>query len=116
MSAGNTESLEDAGLKLYVREAAPSDLEENPKNGVHDVILSTEPIVLQELVVAPLFREPLKLVMPQEHRLAAIRRINRSDVLGEQVLTIGEHHLFHRPDAPHAALAPDSHQPKRPVM
>ena len=84
------------GLKLYVREAAPSDLEEDLKNGAHDLILSTQPILSRELVTTPLFREPLKLAMATDHRLAKKRLINRSDLVGEQVLTIDEHHLFHR--------------------
>jgi LysR family hydrogen peroxide-inducible transcriptional activator len=49
-----------------------------------------------ELIVAPLFREPLKLALPQDHRLAGKAQIKSSDLLGELVLTIGEHHLFHR--------------------
>ncbi len=85
-----------AGLKLYVREAPPIDLEEDLKQAKHDVILTTEPIVSRDLVVMPLFREPLKLAVASDHRLAAKRRINRSDLVGEQVLTIGEHHLFHQ--------------------
>ena len=48
------------------------------------------------LVVVPLFREPLKLAISRDHRLANKKTINRMDLLGEQVLTIGEHHLFHR--------------------
>ena len=83
-------------LRLYVREAAPVDLEEQLKNATHDFILTTEPIVSHELEVAPLFREPVKLVLSREHRLAEKPRINRADLLGEAVLTIGEHHLFHR--------------------
>jgi LysR family hydrogen peroxide-inducible transcriptional activator len=83
-------------LKLYVREDAPSDLETGLVNGQHDLILSTQPIMSNELVVAPLFREPLKLAIARDHRLAKKRRINRMDLLGEPVLTITEHHLFHR--------------------
>lgn len=85
-----------AQLKLYVREEAPGDLEDGLIAGRHDFILSTQPIMSKELVVMPLFREPLKLAISQEHRLAKKARINRMDLLGEQVLTIGEHHLFHR--------------------
>ena len=50
----------------------------------------------KELVVMPLFREPLKLAITKDHKLASKVRINRMDLLGEQVLTISEHHLFHR--------------------
>jgi LysR family hydrogen peroxide-inducible transcriptional activator len=87
---------EFAGLKFYVREAVPSDLEEELKNARHDVVLTTLPILSRELVVAPLFREPLKLAIAREHKLAKKARINRMDLVGEEVLTIGEHHLFHR--------------------
>lgn len=83
-------------LKLYVREDAPSDLETGLINGQHDLILSTQPIMSNELVVAPLFREPLKLAMATDHKMAKKARINRMDLLGEPVLTVSEHHLFHR--------------------
>ena len=83
-------------LRLYVREGAPAVLERHLKNADHDLILSTQPIQATELEVAPLFREPLKLVMASDHRLARKRRVNRSDLYGEEVLTIEEHHLYHR--------------------
>ncbi|MFT4672510.1 MAG: LysR family hydrogen peroxide-inducible transcriptional activator [Pseudohongiellaceae bacterium] len=83
-------------LKLYVREEAPSDLESGLINSQFDFILSTLPIMSKELVVMPLFREPLKLAITKDHRLAEKVRINRMDLFGEQVLTISEHHLFHR--------------------
>ena len=56
-------------LKLYVREDTPSDLETGLINGQHDLILTTLPIMSKELVVAPLFREPLKLALAKDHRL-----------------------------------------------
>lgn len=83
-------------LKLYVREEAPSDLETGLINGQHDLILTTLPIMSNELVVAPLFREPIKLAMATDHKLTRKAHINRMDLLGESVLTISEHHLFHR--------------------
>ncbi len=84
------------GLKLYVREAPPSDLEEQIRDGSQDLILTTLPVMSRELVVDPLFQEPLKLAIAREHRLAKKPRVNRMDLQGEEVLTIGEHHLFHR--------------------
>ena len=83
-------------LKLYVRENAPSELETGLINGQHDLILTTLPIMSSELVVAPLFREPIKLALARDHQLADRLTINREDLLGEPVLTISEHHLFHR--------------------
>ena len=83
-------------LKLYVREEAPSDLERGLLDRRHDLILTTLPIMSKELTVFPLFREPLKFAVSMDHKLARKPRLNRMDLLGEQVLTIGEHHLFHR--------------------
>lgn len=83
-------------LKLYVREEAPSDLETGLLDRRHDLILSTQPIMSKELTVFQLFREPLKFAVSMEHRLARKPRLNRMDLLGEEVLTISEHHLFHR--------------------
>ena len=83
-------------LKFYVREAPPSELEEQLKDTRYDLILTTLPILSRELIVAPLFREPLKLTISGEHRLAKKARINRMDLAGEEVLTIGEHHLYHK--------------------
>ena len=83
-------------LKLYVREEAPSELEAGLLDRRHDLILSTQPIMSKELTVFQLFREPLKFAVSMDHRLARKPRLNRMDLLGEQVLTISEHHLFHR--------------------
>ncbi len=83
-------------LKLYVREEAPGDLEIGLLDRKHDLIGSTQPIMSNELAVFRLFREPLKLAVSMEHKLARKRRLNRTDLFGEQVLTISEHHLFHR--------------------
>ncbi|MEX0963882.1 MAG: hydrogen peroxide-inducible genes activator [Pseudohongiellaceae bacterium] len=83
-------------LKLYVREDAPSELEAGLLDRRHDLILSTLPVMSKELTVFPLFREPIKYALSMEHRLAKKPRLNRTDLLGEQVLTISEHHLFHR--------------------
>jgi LysR family hydrogen peroxide-inducible transcriptional activator len=62
----------------------------------HDLILTALPVDEDRLTVAPLLHEPLKLVMSAEHRLAKKRRITRQDLAGESVLTIEEHHHFHR--------------------
>ncbi|MFT5208521.1 MAG: LysR family hydrogen peroxide-inducible transcriptional activator [Flavobacterium sp.] len=83
-------------LQLYVREEAPSDLESGLLDRRHDFILSTQPIMSKELSVFQLFREPLKFALSMEHKLASKPRLNRTDLFGERVLTISEHHLFHR--------------------
>lgn len=83
-------------LRLYVREAAPAQLEQSLLAGEFDLLFTTLPIQSQELEVVPMFREPVQLVLSMDHRLARKKRINRSDLFGEQVLTMDEHHLYHR--------------------
>ena len=63
--------------------------------GVTPTLGTPLPVDQTGLKVVPLFREPLKLVMSAEHRLAKKRRIGREDLAGESVLTIEEHHHFH---------------------
>ena len=83
-------------LKLSVREDAPRDLETGLANAEYDLVLTALPIEDKRLTVTPLFREPLKLVLPADHRLASRKHINRRDLAGEAVLSIDEHHHFHR--------------------
>jgi LysR family hydrogen peroxide-inducible transcriptional activator len=83
-------------LRLYVREGTPAELESQLRQAQQDLILSTQPIQGSEFEVRPLFREALRLILPADHRLATKKRINREDLFGEQVLTMGEHHLYHR--------------------
>jgi LysR family hydrogen peroxide-inducible transcriptional activator len=85
-----------AALKLYVREDAPQALESGLGDGRYDLILTRLPLQDERLSVAPLFREPLRLVLSAEHRLAGRKRIRPEDLEGEAVLTIEEHHHFHR--------------------
>lgn len=84
-----------ASLRLSVREGAPRLLETGLGRGDHDVILTASPIEEQRLSMVPLFHEPLKLVLPADHPLAARERIERADLRGESVLSIDEHHHFH---------------------
>ena len=85
-----------SALKLSVREDAPRDLEAGLASGAHDLILTALPIDDTRLTVTPVFREPLKLVLSADHRLANRKHINRRDLEGDAVLTIDEHHHFHR--------------------
>jgi LysR family hydrogen peroxide-inducible transcriptional activator len=83
-------------LKFYVREDAPRDLESGLAAGEYDLILTALPVDEAGWVVAPLFHEPLKLVLSAEHPLADSAEIDRADLRGESVLTIESHHHFHR--------------------
>lgn len=84
-------------LKLYVREDAPRDIEQGLLATDHDLIITPMPVDTPEhLTVAPLFREPVSLVLPADHRLARRARVEADDLRDESVLTLQEHHLFHR--------------------
>lgn len=79
-------------LKFYVRERTPLELEPGLVNGDFDLILGPLPIDGERLEVVPLFREPLLLVFPSDHRLAARSRVHKRDLQGEAVLAMEEHH------------------------
>ncbi len=86
-----------ATLKFVVREDAPRDLVHDLLAGRHDVALTPLPVEdSTRLTVTPLFEEPLLLVMAADHRLAKQARIRAEDLRGEPVLTLEEHHHFHR--------------------
>lgn len=85
-----------ADLRLYVRESVPRDLESGLRNNQHDFIFTPLPLSDRQLTVVPLFHEPLKLVMANDHPLARKTRINREDLLGKEILSIEEHHHYHR--------------------
>lgn len=85
-----------AGLRLYVRESSTRELEEGLRSGRHDFIFTPLPVADRQLTVMPLFREPLRLVMSNDHRLARKAKINREDLFAEEILSIEEQHQYHR--------------------
>ncbi|MEM7543041.1 MAG: hydrogen peroxide-inducible genes activator [Pseudomonadota bacterium] len=83
-------------LQFFVREEAPAELEHGLDSGRYDLILTPLPLNSENFQVTHLFREPVKLVVPGEHALASLEEIGEEDLRGQHVLTIEEHHLFHR--------------------
>lgn len=77
------------GLTLVTREGTPSDLEQELLGGMHDVLLTQLPLRSSELQVAPLFREPLWLVVSERHPLAKRNSVLPGDLRGLSVLTLG---------------------------
>lgn len=82
-------------VQFYVREESPHVLEDALLVGEYDLILTTLPIAMRELAHVSLCREPLKLVVPSEHRLATKTTIADADLAGEPVLAIEESHPLH---------------------
>ncbi|MEW9797511.1 hydrogen peroxide-inducible genes activator [Alteromonas sp. CYL-A6] len=83
------------GLKFYVREAAPKQLQEGLLSGEFDLILSPMSNKDSQIQVQPLFLEPLKFVVPADHPLAGEAFISPDAIRGHKVLTLEERHHFH---------------------
>ena len=82
-------------LKLYVREGLPRALLNGVDQGSLDLLLFPLPVMAADLLSVRLFREPLWVVAPHDHRLAAKQRVERSDLKGETVLTLERGHRLY---------------------
>ncbi len=82
-------------LKFYVRDAAPSLLQQGLLDGEFDLIISPQLKESGQLVSSELFIEPLKFVIPSDHRLAGQQFIDPEEIRGEKVLTLENTHHFH---------------------
>ena len=82
-------------LKLYVREAMPQSLLGGIDDGSLDLLMFPLPVKGADLETTRLFREPLWIVAPSDHRLAAKERAERQDLKGETVLTLERGHKLH---------------------
>ena len=82
-------------LKLYVREAPPNRLLQALSEGIYDIAIVPLPVNRDDIAVEPLFTEPLKFVVPADHRLAGKATVTPSQLKGEKVLTLEDQHHFH---------------------
>lgn len=82
-------------LKLYVREGKARTLFNGLEEGRIDLLFSPLPAQGADLESARLFREPLWVVAPADHRLAGKPNASRSDLKGETVLTLERGHRLH---------------------
>ena len=82
-------------LKVIVRDAPPLVLRDDLLAGQHDLILTQLPVNSADIEVMRLFREPLKLVVAQDHPLAARPEALDADLAGEDILTLPSTYLLH---------------------
>ena len=75
-------------LSLYIREATPESLATGLARGDFDMILVQLP-VRGDVMPIRLFREPLELVVARDHPFAARGRVQRADLQGATVLSLG---------------------------
>lgn len=82
-------------LKVIVRDAAPLVLQDELLAGQHDLILTQLPVNSADVEVLRLFREPLKLIVAQDHPLAAKSEVSDADLAGEGILALPSTYLLH---------------------
>ncbi|MGF1604910.1 MAG: hydrogen peroxide-inducible genes activator [Rhodothalassiaceae bacterium] len=82
-------------LKLYVRETQARQLTDGLASGVFDLVLAPLPLRGPLVDSEMLFREPLFVVAAPDHPLALRERIDRADLVGQQVLSLEPGHHLH---------------------
>ncbi|WP_167767128.1 LysR substrate-binding domain-containing protein [Jannaschia formosa] len=82
-------------LKFYVREGLAADLMGRLREGTLDLLFFPLPIEDGGLRHVPLFHEPLLVVMPSDHPLAARDRVPPEALRGETVMTLETGHRLH---------------------
>ena len=82
-------------LKLYIREGIPSELPIALARGTHDLLLTPVPVLGGDLETRQLFREPIFLVVAADHPFAASAEIDRTQLKGQAVLSLGRGYQLH---------------------
>ena len=82
-------------LKLYAREDLPQPLLRGLDDGSHDAIIMPLPIQGADFKTVELYREPLLLAVPSDHRLAKKGVVQSADLANEDVLTLGPAYQLH---------------------
>ncbi len=85
-----------AKLRFHVREEVPRELERGLSDGRYDLLLTTLPLDSAEFSVAPLLSEPVRLAVSADHALSQRKALSASELRGEGILTVEEHHRFYR--------------------
>jgi len=75
-------------VDLRVRELMPNALERDLKDGTIDVAISFPGDEAAQFDSRPLIREPLRLVLPEQHPLAKSRKIRTGDLAHERFLIV----------------------------
>lgn len=76
-------------MGLFIREGAPRMLEAELMQGDHDVIVSQLPLLSSDVTTIPVFREPLLLVVAEDHPLAGRDTVRDADFVALPILTLG---------------------------
>ena len=82
-------------LGLYIREGLPDHLLRSLEEGSLDLLIFPLPVTRSELETLPLFREPIQVVVPSDHRLAAELEIDPVMLKGETILSLEPGHRLY---------------------
>lgn len=82
-------------LGLYIREGLPDTLLRSLEDGVLDLLFFPLPVNRVDLETQSLFREPIQVVMPADHRLAQEPEVDPVMLRGETILSLEPGHRLH---------------------
>ncbi len=82
-------------LKFYVREGLPQALLGGLDDGSYDLLLFPLPVTGSDIAHTRLFREPLLVVAPTDHRLAKKQQAEQTDLKNETILALERGHRLH---------------------
>lgn len=82
-------------LGLYVREGLPDALLRSLEDGALDLLFFPLPVTQSEFEARPVFREPIEVVMPSDHRLASEPAIDPVMLKGEVILSLEPGHKLY---------------------
>ena len=83
-------------MKLHIRDGIPDEQVQHLRNGALDLLLTPLPVAGDDIEIEPLFREPLSVVAPPDHPLAAKVAVQQSELAGERFLSLDPRHHYHR--------------------
>jgi LysR family transcriptional regulator, hydrogen peroxide-inducible genes activator len=82
-------------LRLHIRENFPNALPDALAQGKHDLLILPLPLRGGDFETLRIFREPLYLAVPSDHRLAALDAVAPQELKGEFVLALERGHALH---------------------
>ncbi|OAH29560.1 hypothetical protein AX289_22870 [Methylorubrum populi] len=86
-------------LRVVIREDRAENLPAKLADGTYEVLLLPDRPRHHDFTSVTLLQEPLHVVLPSDHRLAARERIDPEDLAGETILTMERGHRIHDPIA-----------------
>lgn len=83
-----------SGMPLYVEEGDSETLARKLRGGDLDAVIVSLPFNEPDVVTQPLFDEQFVVLMPENHRLAAVNTVKPEDLGEREVLLLNEGHCF----------------------